>query len=67
LIKVSAPNNLDWTVKRHLLPGWMRPIGQCVIHAQGRWVDWIDGNTGNDTAHCDYFDKLRNVDHYCYA
>jgi hypothetical protein len=29
--------------------------------------DWIDGNTGNDTAHCDYFDKLRNVDHYCYA
>jgi hypothetical protein len=26
LIKVSAPNNLDWTVKRHLLPDWMRPI-----------------------------------------
>jgi hypothetical protein len=27
LVKVSAPNNLDWTVKRHLLPDWMRPIG----------------------------------------
>jgi hypothetical protein len=24
--KVSAPNNLEWTVKRLVLPDWMRPI-----------------------------------------
>jgi hypothetical protein len=24
--KVSAPNNLDWNVKRQLLADWMRPI-----------------------------------------
>jgi hypothetical protein len=26
-MKVSAPNNLEWKVKRQLLSDWMRPIG----------------------------------------
>jgi hypothetical protein len=25
--KVSAPHNLEWTVKRQLLSDWMRPLG----------------------------------------
>jgi Tol biopolymer transport system component len=40
--------------------------GDDTFFAQDKWLDWIDGNTGNDTAYCDFFDKRRNLDHYCY-
>ncbi|MGZ4418956.1 MAG: hypothetical protein ACXVRV_12385 [Gaiellaceae bacterium] len=26
-LKVSAPNNLEWVVKRQVLADWMRPVG----------------------------------------
>jgi hypothetical protein len=40
--------------------------GDDTFYARDRWVDWIEGNTGTDTAYCDFFDKLRSVEHYCY-
>jgi hypothetical protein len=47
--KVSAPNNLEWTVKRQLLPDWMRPLGIEAAsrqHMRGTADGLMGGNSG---------------------
>jgi Tol biopolymer transport system component len=39
--------------------------GNDTFFDQDRWVDWIDGGPGQDTATCDFYDHRRSVEQYC--
>jgi len=47
--RVSAPNNLEWTVKRQLLSDWMRPLGLEAAsrqHTRGTADGLMGGSSG---------------------